>query len=90
MLDLRTLDRAIGALSEALRIYDANPLAEDAPEKVVLRDGVIQRFEFTFELAWNPYRVRWRRIMTQGRRSSARPGLRGTLRGFGNLLPGLR
>lgn len=52
MLDLSSLMKATAALEDALRIYDASPLAEDAPEKIVLRDGTIQRFEFTFELAW--------------------------------------
>ena len=38
--------RACTRLNEALNEYDA------APESSVLRDGVIQRFEFTFELGW--------------------------------------
>lgn len=52
MLDLNSLEKAVAALQSAIRIYDENPLAEDAPEKILLRDGVIQRFEFTFELSW--------------------------------------
>ncbi len=38
--------RAFSRLEEALAEYAA------APGSTVLRDGVIQRFEFTFELAW--------------------------------------
>lgn len=38
--------RACTRLNEALEEYAATP------ESTVLRDGVIQRFEFTFELGW--------------------------------------
>lgn len=38
--------RAFARLREAVAEYNA------APASTVLRDGVIQRFEFTFELAW--------------------------------------
>ena len=40
---------AVSRLSEALAAYTKNP--DD-----VIRDGVIQRFEFTFELAWKSLR----------------------------------
>jgi nucleotidyltransferase substrate binding protein (TIGR01987 family) len=52
MLDLSGLDNAVAALRSAFQIYDVSPLREDAKEKILLRDGVIQRFEFTFELSW--------------------------------------
>lgn len=52
MLDLSSLERAIAALQGALRIYDESPLPEDAPKKLVMRDGSILRFRFTFELGW--------------------------------------
>ena len=52
MLDLRSLKQAVEALKIAFEIYDHNLLEESMPEKIVLRDGVIQRFEFTFELSW--------------------------------------
>jgi nucleotidyltransferase substrate binding protein (TIGR01987 family) len=52
MLDLSSMEKAVKALDVALHIYDRNPLPADDPEKVVLRDGVIQRFEFTYELSW--------------------------------------
>lgn len=56
MLDFSSLENAIMALEEALEIYDADSRADDAPARLVLRDGVIQRFEFTFELAWKMLR----------------------------------
>ena len=52
MLDFGNMEKAVSALHNALQVYDGSPLAEDAVEKVVIRDGVIQRFEFTFELSW--------------------------------------
>ena len=39
--------RAVQRLGEALEEYAANPTD-------TVRDGVIQRFEFTFDLAWKP------------------------------------
>lgn len=52
MLDLSSLEKACEALNLALKVYDKNLLPEDNSEKVLLRDGVIQRFEFTYELSW--------------------------------------
>jgi hypothetical protein len=50
MLDLSSIKKAVHALEIAVEIYDRSPLPGDHAEKVVLRDGVIQRFEFTYEL----------------------------------------
>ena len=51
-LDLGSFRGAIEALRTAFDVYDNSKLSDVAPEKIVLRDGVIQRFEFTFELSW--------------------------------------
>ena len=52
MLDLSSLEKACEALDLALKVYDKSLLPDDNSEKVLLRDGVIQRFEFTYELCW--------------------------------------
>ena len=52
MLDLSSMEKAVRALDVALDIYDGCPLPDGHAEKTVLRDGVIQRFEFTCELLW--------------------------------------
>jgi nucleotidyltransferase substrate binding protein (TIGR01987 family) len=44
-LDLTKLSNAIGRLGEALALY-----AQD-PSQTIVRDGLIQRFEFTYEIA---------------------------------------
>lgn len=52
MLNLQTLKNALVSLGIAFEIYDRNKQPDSTPEKIVLRDGVIQRFEFSFELSW--------------------------------------
>lgn len=44
-LDLTPLDNSIARLEEALELY-----ARD-PAQTVIRDGLVQRFEFTYEVA---------------------------------------
>lgn len=46
MLDLSPLLRAVASLQRGLYRWQENPGDEE------LRDAVIQRFEYTFELAW--------------------------------------
>ncbi len=51
-LDTSSFEKAIGLLETALTAY-ANALQpEGSAERELMRDGVIQRFEYTFELAW--------------------------------------
>lgn len=51
-LDLQSFENAVQSLETALVAYVNAPYPEDAPERELMRDGVIQRFEYTFELAW--------------------------------------
>lgn len=51
-LDTSSFEKAIGSLGTALTAC-ANALQpEGSAERELMRDGVIQRFEYTFELAW--------------------------------------
>jgi nucleotidyltransferase substrate binding protein (TIGR01987 family) len=52
MLDLTSMEKAVRSLESAIDIYNRNPAPTNDPERTVLRDGVIQRFELTFELSW--------------------------------------
>jgi len=52
MLDLSSLEKAVIAFKTSLEVYNQSPLQEQEAEKLLMRDGVIQRFEFTFELSW--------------------------------------
>jgi len=45
-LDFQSLEKAITQLDAGLQESQANPDSE------LLRDGVIQRFEYTYELSW--------------------------------------
>ena len=50
MLDISPLKNALSQLEEGLRLADQ----PSAPE--IVRDGVIQRFEYTYELSWKMLR----------------------------------
>lgn len=49
-IDDGPFERAISRLAQGLA------QAEDAPDDDLRRDGVIQRFEYTYELSWNMLR----------------------------------
>jgi len=51
-LDLSSLEKAVGSLEIALTTYDKAVAPDGSPEKETIRAGVIQRFEYTFELSW--------------------------------------
>lgn len=54
---LGNLRRAIAALEEGLSAFRREQLNDADPAlQVLLRDAVIQRFEFTFEVAWKTLR----------------------------------
>jgi nucleotidyltransferase substrate binding protein (TIGR01987 family) len=44
-VDISLLERAIARLAEAWEVYQADP------SQALIRDGLIQRFEFTYELS---------------------------------------
>lgn len=52
MLDLTSLEKAVKSFALSLKLYDASNSGPETGERVLLRDGVIQRFEFTFEISW--------------------------------------
>lgn len=58
-LDLSSLQKAIGSLDRAVRV--AEKLIDgvvDTDQKEVIQAGVIQNFEFTYELCWK-FMKRW-------------------------------
>jgi nucleotidyltransferase substrate binding protein (TIGR01987 family) len=60
VLDLSGLQRALGSLDEAV-LYFANIPEGINPD--IVRDSVIQRFEYTYELSWK-FLQRWIKINT--------------------------
>ncbi|MFH1645403.1 MAG: nucleotidyltransferase substrate binding protein [Candidatus Omnitrophota bacterium] len=65
-LDLSSLQRAVDSLERAIRVVSSKIRGEvDTDEEDVLRAGVIQNFEFTYELCWK-FMKRWLAINISG------------------------
>ena len=55
ILDLTSLEKAINSLERAITVYEATKMKNgyDVPDLLeTLRAGVIQNFEFVYELSW--------------------------------------
>jgi len=65
-LDFTSLHNAIQSLESALRIYDSYISSKDKDLEVarVLKAGVVQNFEFTYELSWK-FMMRWIEVNRQ-------------------------
>ncbi|MCL1991029.1 MAG: nucleotidyltransferase substrate binding protein [Defluviitaleaceae bacterium] len=60
-LDLTSFHRAIRSLESAIRIYESFKSSPDDAHVQLLKAGVVQNFEFTYELAWK-FIKRWLEI----------------------------
>jgi len=58
MLDLSSLQKAIQSLKEALLVHQQYATGEDGALGRTLQSGVIQNFEFTYEICWK-FLKRW-------------------------------
>lgn len=52
VLDLTSFEKALASLKTAIEAYSRMSAPDGSVEKETMRDGVIQRFEYTFELSW--------------------------------------
>ena len=59
-LDLTSLYKSINSLDKAIHVYKKESIANDTDSDLMqtLRAGVIQNFEFTYELCWK-FMKRW-------------------------------
>ncbi len=65
-LDLSSLQKAINSLGRAIKVADSVIKGDvNTDEEEVIRAGVIQNFEFTYELCWK-FMKRWLEINIGG------------------------
>lgn len=65
-LDLSSLQKAVGSLDRAIKVAGKMIEGEvDTDQEEVIRAGVIQNFEFTYELCWK-FIQRWLEVNTVG------------------------
>ena len=65
-LDLSSLQKAVGSLDRAVKVADKMIEGEvDTDQEEVIRAGVIQNFEFTYELCWK-FMKRWLELNVGG------------------------
>ena len=51
-INISSLEKSVESLAAALETYNDSPYQKGSTERELMRDGVIQRFEYTFELSW--------------------------------------
>lgn len=65
-LDLSSLQKAVGSLERAIKVAGVIIKGEvGTDQEEVIRAGVIQNFEFTYELCWK-FMQRWLEVNTVG------------------------
>jgi len=60
-LDLTNFHKAIRSLESAIRIYESFKSSQDVEHTKLLKAGIVQNFEFTYELSWK-FMKRWLEI----------------------------
>ncbi|MEK6556955.1 MAG: nucleotidyltransferase substrate binding protein [Candidatus Margulisiibacteriota bacterium] len=51
-MNTSSLEKALTSLESAIQIYRQGLVPLGSPAEALLRDGILQRFEYTFELSW--------------------------------------